>query len=185
LKKAAEILENPAKAEINRENVFERRKYNPDSKYEKAYEKDQKTAFERRKENEHKFGYNVGGYVIIPCLLVFGLFRLIGFAKEKAKEGKVRLEPLETTPAIPFEEELTKILIEVKKRKKYNFSIKQLLVQYRNYIRQKHRPMLLDEKDILKIGALCHHHPDRAIKVLDNPALLDSYIHRFDSSSKN
>ena len=71
LKKAAEILENPAKAEINRENVFERRKYNPDSKYEKAYEKDQKTAFERRKENEHKFGYNVGGYVIIPCLLVF------------------------------------------------------------------------------------------------------------------
>lgn len=185
MKKAAEILENPAKAEISREDGFPRRKYNPDSKYEKAYQNDQKTAYERRKDDEHKFGYNVGGYVIIPCLLVFGLFRLIGYVKEKSKEGKVRLEPLESTPSIPFEEELAKILIEVKRRKQYKFSIKQLVVQYRNYIRQKHRPMLLDDKDILKIGALCHHHPDRAIKVLDNPALLDSYIQRFDSSSKN
>ena len=118
LKKAAEILENPAKAEIIREpGNFQRRKYNPDSKYEKAYQKDKQTAYERRKDGEHKFGYNVGGYVIIPCLLVFGLFRFIGYVKDKAKEETVRLEPLDATPVVPFEEELTKILIDIKKGK--------------------------------------------------------------------
>lgn len=117
MKKAAEILENPAKAEILRETPgnFQRRRYNPDSKYHKAYQEDQKTAYERRKDDEHKFGYNVGGYVIVPCLLVFGLFRFIGYVKDQMKEDKVRLEPLESTPSIPFEEELTKILIDIKK----------------------------------------------------------------------
>jgi len=38
-KKAAEILENPAKANKISENVFERRKYNPNSKYGKSVRK--------------------------------------------------------------------------------------------------------------------------------------------------
>jgi hypothetical protein len=81
LKNAAEILENPAKAEIEREetswNVKNARQPNPHSKYERRYQRDRKEAapppYRRPKE--------VGYWVFAPLIGTFFAFKIYQYLR--------------------------------------------------------------------------------------------------------
>ncbi|CBY35295.1 unnamed protein product [Oikopleura dioica] len=80
LKKAAQILENPLKAEIVREetswNMKNAREPNPNSKYERRYQRDRKA-----QQQPYRRPKEVGYWVFAPLIGTFVVFKIYKYLR--------------------------------------------------------------------------------------------------------